>query len=240
MSKVLQRQVVVVNRFLSPSEQSFRVNLGLNFTPTKVIVKSLSYGKNAQSGLNYTNGIVFPWCDGEIGGVIIDDNNNNFLSNPNTTFDLKNGGALMNGSSLFIIYRLTDSVVPHHISGMVSFTFEFLQEETQDLKPQSNDMNVLINYLKQRDSQQNIYPYSQLPTQLGKGHCMRGGADMEEEKAPIEPQMVVKDRRNPYTDQVNPIPSVHKLDVEPREEVEEEPKKEEVETKEDKIEEDKK
>ena len=197
MSKVLQRQVVVVHRQLDATEQSFSFNLGLRFSPTKVIIRTISYGKNAQTGENYVSGIIYPWSNGEVSDIFIDDNNGNFCSNPNTTFHLKSGSSLLNGDATFIIKRLTDTEAEHDVDGLLGITIEFIQEDIPEPKPKTTEIDKLINFLKTEKASRDIYPFNPVSVQKGGCHmCMCGG------------QAPTQDDRNALN-QIDPIPDIH-------------------------------
>ena len=160
---IKQRQVVVVHRFLDTTEQSFTYNLNLDFVPTSVIVKTITYGKNASSGENYTNGIIYPWSNGRVSSIFIDDNNGSFCSNPGTIFDLKkSGGLLINGDVRFTIKELADTQTPHDVAGLIGITLEFLQEEYPEPSPLVNEMKQLINVLSNVNKPRDVYPFDNI------------------------------------------------------------------------------
>jgi hypothetical protein len=183
---IKQRQVVVVHRFLD-SEKDFNFNLGLNFVPTSFIVRSINYRQSTNTGINFIGANFVNSKDNVLGVFIasgVDGSSNtlgDYISNPNTEYDIINPASLMNGGVKFFINRVVDDIVsPGNANGVLSLTLEFLQKEEREDRIDVSSMKMLVDYIHSKSSQQ---IYSQLPTQLGKGHCngsckcMRGGAD---------------------------------------------------------------
>lgn len=157
---VKQRQVVVVHKRLS-AEQSFSFNLNLRFVPTQAIIRSISY--LSTTGLtNSINGILYPWSNGEVGDVIIDNLTSQYISNPGTIFHLDNAGYLMNGDVKFSIRQLTNSQITNNLAGDLSITIEFLQEEYPKPSPLASEMKQLISVLSNVNKPRDVYPFDNI------------------------------------------------------------------------------
>ncbi len=222
MSKILQRQTVIIHREVDANDSTFSFNLGLNFVPTSVILRSLNFGKTDATPDNYVNGVILPWTNGEIGCAFVYAGNSPIFSNPGTIFDLsKKGSSLVNGDVNFTIVKLTDTEEASGVIGVLALTFEFIQEDIQLPKPKTTDIDKLINFLKTEKASRDIYPFNPVQSQTGRGHgCMCGG------------QAVTEDQRNALN-QTDPIPDVIDMSEgqepveEPTEEGKEEKKQEE-------------
>jgi hypothetical protein len=194
MSRILQRQVVVVHRATN-GDIPFGFNLDLDFVPSSVIVRTIAYRRNTGSGLH---GIKCSWLKARSGliGVLVGSANDDFISNPNTIFQIKNGASILNGDVLFNLVKLGDNETEEQLDGVLGLTLEFIQEDIPEPKPKSTDIDKLINFLKTEKASRDIYPFNPVSTQLGKGHgCMCGG------------QVATEDDRNSLQ-QVEPIPDV--------------------------------
>lgn len=195
MSRILQRQVVVIHRAVEGvGEVPFGFNLDLEFIPTSVIIRTIAYRRNTGTGLH---GIKVNWLKARSGiiGLINGSTGDDFVSNPNTTFQIKNGASLLNGDVLINLVKLSDDENPEELGGTLGITFEFIQEDKPTPKPKTTDIDRLINFLKTEKASRDIYPFNPVSTQLGKGHCMCGG------------QVATEDDRNTFQ-QTEPIPDV--------------------------------
>lgn len=152
---VVNRQTIVIHKDLTGPIQSFSVPLNLQFTPTAVIVRTICLGDATLGGT--LHGIVAPWSNSvnQVIGVFVDEANNPYMTNPNTTFMLENANMLMNGDTQFLLRGLTDTLVASTSVGKLALTLEFIREEEKQVKPQVADMTQLINYLK--NSKESFY-----------------------------------------------------------------------------------
>jgi len=162
---IKQRQVVVVHRQLAAGgggiEEEFSFNLGLDFVPTSVIVRTIAYRLNSATGLHAIRTSWIKSKDNNL-GLFICSANNDFVSNPNTTFKISNPGSLINGDTKFSIKKLTDAEIDPTADGALGLTLEFIQEDYPEPSPLVNEMKQLINVLSNVNKPRDVYPFDNI------------------------------------------------------------------------------
>lgn len=191
---IIQRQAVVVHRATN-GEIPFSFNLELDFVPSSVIVRTIAYRRNTGSGLH---GIKCSWLKARSGiiGILVGSANDDFVSNPNTTYkiDAGVGGALINGDVQFNLVKLGDNETEEQLDGVLALTLEFIKEDLPEPDNLLNEMKSLIEVLKKPKN--DVFPFNPLPAQYGGKHdCMCGGE-------------FTGDTRHAL-DQIDPIPDVN-------------------------------
>ena len=206
---VVNRQTIVIHRDLAGPLQQFSVPLNLQFTPTSVIVRTICLGDSTLGGT--LHGIVAPWSNSvnQVIGVFVDEANNAYMTNPNTTFKLENPNMLMNGDVTFLLRGLTNTLVASSSIGKLALTLEFIQESEPEPKPVVADMSALINYLK--DSKESFYGLQSL---LGKGSkSVMDGATSGGSVQYLEDEKVDPTVKNALDQNVDPVVNVHPDDT---------------------------
>lgn len=160
---ILNRQTIIVHHSLAGALQQFSKNLFIDFTPSSVILREISYGEGA--GATDLHGVFAPWSNNTI-GTFIDDTNNGFVSNPGTSFKINNPGMLMNGDITFRVRRLNNSTAASTATGKLSLTLEFIYEVQPDPFPLVNEMKELITTLTQTKTD-DVYPFDPIQEPQG-------------------------------------------------------------------------
>jgi len=224
---IVNRQTVIIHKDLAGPLQEFYKEINLDFEPTTLIVRQLTFYKGtATSGLH---GIIVPFTNAKDGIITSFNDYNALITNPNSHFIINHPSMLFNGDVLFKIRKLTDGLVASTATGTISIELEFIREEYQEPKPVVADMTQLINFLKSEKASQSIYPFYPIG--------MRGGEErktppvegklkdleaLEEQPTPeTEPfefvDVKITDSRNPYDQGEPPIPDIYKgRGLEPR------------------------
>lgn len=159
---IKQRQVVIIHRAVEGvDEVPFSFNLKLEFVPTSVIVRTITYRKNTGTGLH---AIKVSWLKARNGliGLIVGSTNNDYVSNPNTTFMIENPGSIMNGDVKFNLVKLNDNENPEELGGTIGLTLEFIQEEYPKPSPLAGEMKQLINVLSNINKPRDVYPFDNI------------------------------------------------------------------------------
>lgn len=201
---VVNRETIIVHHNLAGALQDFSKSLFLDFTPSSVILRAITYGEGA--GATDLHGVFAPWSNNTI-ATFIDDTNNGFVSNPGTSFKINNPGMLMNGDITFRVRRLNNTTSASTATGKLALTLEFIQEVEPEPKPVVADMSQLINYLK--DSKESFYGLT----------TFKGGSIQYLEDEKVEPTV-----KNALDQSVNPVVDVHPDDTPEEEPVLEEEK----------------
>ena len=197
---IVNRQTIVVHHSLAGAIQDFSKNLFIDFTPSSVILREVSYGEGA--GGTDLHGVFAPWSNGVI-GTFVDDTNNGFTSNPGTSFKINNPGMFMNGDIMFRVRRLNNSTSASTATGKISLTLEFIYEVYPEPSSLVNEMKELIFTLKNTQTTDD-YPFDEVkqidpietPPLTGKVAELEA---MEMGDTPITPNKVVVGGETPET-----------------------------------------
>jgi len=157
---IVNRQTIVVHHSLAGAIQEFSKNLFIDFTPSSVILREVSYGEGA--GGTDLHGIFAPWSNGVV-GTFVDDTNAGFVSNPGTSFKINNPGMFMNGDTTFRVRRLNNSTGASTATGKLSLTLEFIYEVYPQPTSIVNEMKELVFTLRNTQNTDD-YPFDEVKT----------------------------------------------------------------------------
>ena len=214
---IINKQTAVIHQALAGAIQSFTTSLDLDFDPTSVIVREVSYGNGGNT--NDLHSVSVNWVNAKDGIIATFLDDTSFVSNPSSSFKVQEG-LVNNGDITIELRRLTNTLIASTAIGELSVVLEFVREEYHETKPVVADMSDLITFLKQEKTAQSIYPFAQVGGEIETknetttpsvgitGATGATGVSIEQQPMDFE-NMVVTDTRNAYDQGEPPIPDIY-------------------------------
>jgi len=166
---IVNRQTVIFHRSLvgNPAVQELYETLQLDFEPTSLIVRQVDFFRTT-ANIGGLHGIIAPFTnakDGIIATFISNGTANtsdSYSSNPNSNYIINHPSMLFNGSVLFKVRKLADTLTASVAQGVITLTLEFIREVYPEPTASVSQMSQLIQTLTDMSRPTDIYPFDNI------------------------------------------------------------------------------